>query len=108
MSFRRKDDDNWSVHDGPVFATGVRSEQARAPNERDLVTLARQAPDGPACSAARLLSSWRLMGGRSPRRSIGLEWSPMPAFTPPSRGRDRGGDEWSCHGKFFARGSALR
>ena len=27
----------------------------------------------------------------------------MPAFTPPSRGRDRGGDEWSCHdGKFFA------
>ena len=100
---RRKDDDNWSVHDGQVFATGVRSERARAPNERDLVTLARQAPDGPACSAARLLSSWRLMGGRSPRRSIGLEWSPMPAFTPPSRGRDRGGDEWSCHdGKFFA------
>ena len=103
MSFRRKDDDNWSVHDGQVFATGVRSERARAPNERDLVTLARRAPDGPACSAARLLSSWRLMGGRSPRRSIGLEWSPMPAFTPPSRGRDRGGDEWSCHdGKFFA------
>ena len=67
-------------------------ERARAPNG-DLVTLARQAPT--ARRAAQ--RDYRPAGGRWAGARRGGHRPRGPPMLTPSRGRDRGGDEWSCH-----------